>query len=282
MTTIARQLTEAVYQHGEGPVWDARTGTLRTVDMLRGDVLQYDPEREGRLRRVHVADHVATLRPRESGGWIIATGNGFALADDDLNIVRRVTAFDGGETVMNEGGCDSAGSFYCGTVGPGASGSLYRCTRDFEVEMALTGVTISNGLCASPDGTMMYYVDTPTGRIDVFDTVDGGLAARRPFVRFEADDGQPDGVTVDSEGGVWVAMWGAGTVRRYEPDGTLTEKISFPTAHVTACAFGGDALGTLYVTSSQQGLDLTSDRSAGALFAVEVGVRGLLPLTYAG
>jgi len=145
----------------------------------------------------------------------------------------------------------------------------------------LEGGTVSNGLDWSPDGFRAYYNDTPTHRIAVFDyDRRSGLTDRRTFVQL-SDDGNPDGLTVDAEGGVWVAMYGGGAVHRYAPDGTLSEVVEVPTPQVTACALGGPGLDELFITTSREGL--SGDHPlAGALFRAEVGVAGRPVLEFAG
>jgi sugar lactone lactonase YvrE len=183
---------------------------------------------------------------------------------------------------MNEGGCDPDGRFYCGSMAydkATGAGALYRLDPDGAVHRVLDGVTISNGLEWSPDGSMAYYVDTPTHRIDVFDySSDAGLTGRRPFVSFE--DGNPDGLTVDAEGGVWVALFGGGAVHRYTAEGRLDAVVELPTPQITACTLGGPELGRLFVTTSAEGgMD---DGVAGSLFAVDVGVAGRPVREFAG
>jgi sugar lactone lactonase YvrE len=186
---------------------------------------------------------------------------------------------------MNEGGCDPDGRFWCGSMAydqaPGR-GALYRLDPDGAVRRILDGVTISNGLDWSPDGSLAYYDDTATHRVDVFDYDRvTGLTARRPFVRLP-DDGNPDGLTVDAEGGVWVALFGGGAVHRYTPAGALDVVVEVPTAQVTACTFGGPRLDELFVTTSREGMAADDDPLAGALFRAEVGVPGLPVREFAG
>jgi sugar lactone lactonase YvrE len=143
----------------------------------------------------------------------------------------------------------------------------------------LTGVTISNGLDWSPDGRRMYYVDSPTRRIDAFDfdATTGGIANRRTFVDVPADGGVPDGMTVDASGFVWVALWGGAALRRYAPDGTLERVVPLPVSHPTSCAFGGAALDELYVTSARGKLTLSErvgQPQAGGVFRLRPGVVG--------
>jgi sugar lactone lactonase YvrE len=158
---------------------------------------------------------------------------------------------------------------------PGA-GTLYRLDPDLSVHPVLTGVTISNGIQWAADRKHVYYNDTPTGRVDRydFDASSGSLADRRTLATIEPDHGQPDGMALDDEGGLWVALWRGGAVHRYGADGTLTERIELPVRQVTACTFGGPAGTTLYITTSRIGLGDTAEPGAGAVFAAETGVRG--------
>jgi sugar lactone lactonase YvrE len=165
---------------------------------------------------------------------------------------------------------------------PGA-GALYRLDPDGSTSVVLEHVTISNGLEWSPDGTRAYYNDTPTYRVDVFD-YDGeaGLVNRRPFVRVEHEDGRPDGLTVDAEGGVWVALNHSGTVRRYTTDGVLDAVVEVQPHQVTACTFGGERLDELYMTTSRENLPPDAEPLAGSLFRAVVGVRGQPVREFAG
>jgi sugar lactone lactonase YvrE len=185
---------------------------------------------------------------------------------------------------MNEGGCDPDGRFYCGSMAydmaPGA-GALHRLTPDGDVSVVLPSVTCSNGLAWSPDGTAAFYIDSLTYRIDVFD-YDGELANRRPFVTLQAPDGMPDGLTVDREGGIWVALWGGSAVRRYGPDGALEEVLELPVTQVTACTFGGPALDELYITTSRLDVPEGEQPEAGSVFRALPGVTGLPAVPFAG
>jgi sugar lactone lactonase YvrE len=186
---------------------------------------------------------------------------------------------------MNEGGCDPDGRFWCGSMAydrrPGGA-AVYRLDPDRSVRRVLDGVTISNGLEWSPDGSRAYYDDTATHRVDVFDyDRDDGLTARRPFVVL-TDAERPDGLTVDAEGGVWVALNGSGVVHRYTPAGVLDEVVHLPTPKVTACTFGGPGLDQLFITTSREGMAPDDDPVAGSLFRADVGVSGLPVREFAG
>nr|MDT0659917.1 SMP-30/gluconolactonase/LRE family protein [Micromonospora sp. DSM 115978] len=274
MDAAAEPITGVVAEHGEGPVWHPGWGGLRWVDMLAGDVLTLAG---GEVDRLHLDTVAAVIRPRTAGGMVAALERGFALVDPDGTIHRLPPHCPTGVR-MNEGACDPHGRFYAGSMAWDAApdgGALYRLDPDLSVRTILPQVTISNGLAWSPDGGTAYYVDTPTGRIDVFDDDPAvGLTDRRPFVRIPTEVGAPDGLTVDAEGAVWVALWGGAAVHRYTPDGRLDGRIELPVRQVTACAFGGDRLDELFVTTSRLGL-ADPEPLAGALFRAQVGVPGI-------
>ena len=273
----AEQVTGPVAYHGEGPVWSERWGGLRWVDMLAGDILSLVAD--GIINRRHVGTIAAALRPRRRGGAVIGVERGFALEEADGTIKHMDELWTDTNVRMNEGGCDPDGRFYCGSMAydqqPDA-GTLYRLDPDGSVRVVLENVTISNGLEWSPDGSRTYYNDSPTQRIDVFDyEVESGLSGRRPFAEVPAEVGLPDGLTVDEEGGVWVALYGGGSVRRYTPEGMLDEVIEVPAKQVTACAFGGRHLDQLFITTSREDLKPGEDPLAGSLFQAAVGVAGM-------
>ncbi|NYJ05283.1 SMP-30/gluconolactonase/LRE family protein [Petropleomorpha daqingensis] len=279
----AEQVTDPVAYHGEGPVWSSRWGGLRWVDMLAGDVLALADD--GAITRTHVGDVAAALRPRRDGGAVIGVERGFALQDADGSLTTLPPVWSDPGVRMNEGGCDPDGRFWCGSMAydqrPGG-GSLYRLDPDGTVAVAFGGATISNGLEWSPDGSLAYYNDTPTHQIAVFDYArESGLTGRRTFVQL-ADDENPDGLTVDAEGGVWIALYGAGAVHRYTPDGRLDGVVEVAAEKVTACTFGGSRLDRLYITTSREDLPPDADPLAGSLFAVDPGVAGRPVREFAG
>jgi sugar lactone lactonase YvrE len=278
------QVTDPVAYHGEGPVWSERWGGLRWVDMLAGDVLSLADD--GTIDRRHVGRIAAALRPRAEGGAVIGVERGFALEDAGGALTYLDELWTDHGLRMNEGGCDPDGRFYCGSMAydqrPGAA-SLYRLDPDLAVRVVLEGVTVSNGLEWSPDGSRAYYNDTPTYRISVFDyDSETGLTGRRPFVDLSPEAKRPDGLTVDEQGGVWVALSNGGAVRRYTPDSVLDDVVDVPARKVTACTFGGPQLDQLFITTSREGLEPGADPLAGSLFRAVVGVRGLPVREFAG
>lgn len=298
----AEQVTDPIAYHGEGPVWsehwsgDQRAehagqqagrqrgphDGLRWVDMLAGDILSVS---EAGVHRQHVGSVAAAVRPRDGGGAVVGVERGFALLDPDGAITTLPEVWGSAAVRMNEGGCDPDGRFYCGSMAydqsPGAA-SLYRLDPDGRVEVVFGGVTVSNGLEWSPDGSLAYYNDTPTGQVSVFDyDAENGLTGTRVFAQLP-DGGLPDGLTVDAEGGVWVAVVNRGAVHRYRPDGRLDEVVEVPASKVTACTFGGDHLDRLYITTSQEDVSTEEDPLAGSLFVADAGVRGLPTRVFAG
>jgi sugar lactone lactonase YvrE len=278
----AEQCTDPVAYHGEGPVWSARWGGLRWVDMLAGDVLALAPD--GTVERHHVGSVAAAIRPRRDGGAVIGVERGFALEDADSNVTHLDELWADTRVRMNEGGCDPDGRFYCGSMAydqqPGAA-SLYRLDPNRSVTVVLEHVTVSNGIEWSPDGALAYYNDTATHSVSVFDyDAESGLTDRRVFVA--TADARPDGLTVDAQGGVWVALSNGGAVRRYTPDGVLDGVVELATRKVTACTFGGPQLDQLFITTSREGVDPGTDPVAGSLFRADVGVTGLPAREFAG
>jgi sugar lactone lactonase YvrE len=282
----AEPVTPALAFHGEGPVWDAAAGTLHWVDMLAGDLLSLDAD--GGVRRRHLATEVlAAVRPRMGGGLVLGVERGFALLDDGAERPRVLPPLWEDRGVrMNEGGCDARGRFWCGSMaydqGEGRA-ALYRLDPDGTTTVALRGVTVSNGLVWTPDGGTAYYVDSATQRVDVF-TVDprGELTDRRPHVVVPEEVGTADGIALDTEGGLWVALYGGAAVHRYDAGGRLDAVVELPVPNVTACAFGGPGLDQLFVTTSREGAVPGEQPQAGALFACRPGVRGAPVHPFAG
>ena len=272
---LAERLTDQQCLHGEGPVWWDGWGGLRWVDMLARDVLELS--QDGNVVRRHLGSLVAAIRPRKTGGMIAALERQFALVDRDATVEALDTIVAKGLR-FNDGACDPDGRFYCGTMSYSQQpreGALHRLAPDGSVDVVLDNLTISNGLSWNRDGTKAFFVDTPTFQIDVFDyEFETGLSDRRPFALIPEEAGFPDGLTVDAEDGVWVALYGGGAVRRYDSDGRLSAVIDVPTPKPTACALGGADATTLYITTSREGLQRGHDEGAGCLYFAEVEIAG--------
>ncbi|WP_053799940.1 SMP-30/gluconolactonase/LRE family protein [Streptomyces rimosus] len=270
---------------GEGPTWDARAGRLIWVDILSARVHTVDPA-TGRRTVLATEQHVGAAKPRRGGGLVVNLRDGVGTYDAD-----GAFAWLHREPVAGRRGNDAAvapdGALWAGTMAydeaPGR-GTLTRIAPDGSATRVLSDVTVSNGTGWSPDGRRMYYIDTPTRRVDVFDVTDEGLVTgRRPFVEIEEPAetaGYPDGLAVDAEGGVWVAMFEGAQVRHYTPGGVLERVMPMPVARPTACAFGGAALTDLYVTTARGGPGAAP--LGGSLLVVPDAGRGLAQPEFAG
>jgi sugar lactone lactonase YvrE len=277
------QITDAVAYHGEGPVWSPEWGGLRFVDMLAGDLLTV--REDGSVDRLPTGSKVAAfVRPRSSGGYVVGTERGLALADRaDDEPTPWLELWEDPNLRMNEGGCDAFGNLYAGNMAydrtPGVA-SLFRITPAGDVSTAVPSVTTSNGFDISPDGSLAYYNDTSAGGTEIFDVTESGLANRRRLATVATDE-RPDGLTVDAEGNIWVALNRVGKVRLYAPDGTELVTVDLPVQKVTARTLGGPDGTDLLVTSSRENMD-DPEPAAGAVFRLRVSVPGRPIPAFAG
>jgi sugar lactone lactonase YvrE len=284
VVTLRHGAAAAPAELGEAPVWDAGRRELVWVDIDRGLVHRRSDGRADTT--LDVGQPVGCAVPRARGGLALALRDGFALltpGGGDAQLVAPVER-DRLDTRMNDGACDSGGRFWAGTMslrGDTRAAALYRLDPDLRVTRVLPGISVSNGLGWAPDGATLYHVDSPRRRIDVydFDPHSGGIAGRRAVIPVSPELGTPDGLTVDAEGGIWVALWGGAAVQRYSADGGVDERIELPATNVTSCCFGGPDLRTLYVTTARRG---AREPLAGALFACRPGVAGLPATPFAG
>jgi sugar lactone lactonase YvrE len=283
----AELVLESPAELGEGPHWDARNGELVWVDIPAGAVHRFDPL-TGADISFSAGQPVGAAVPRAVGGFALALRDGFAAVDRAGGTLRWLAPVeaDRPELRMNDGACDSAGRFWAGTMSvteTDAIGSLYRLSPDGEVAMMLTGTTISNGIGWSPDETVMYYVDTPKHLLEAFDfdVSRGTISGRRQVVAIEPGAGDPDGLTVDADGCIWLALWDGSAVRRYTPEGELAGIVEVPAARPTSCAFGGPELDTLFITTARTSRG-HSPASGGGIFAVDTGSRGFPSHPFAG
>lgn len=276
---------------GEGPFWHHEEAVLYWVDITGKLVHRYDPA-SGRDTTIDVGQTVGAARPRRSGGLVLALQDGFAALDTATGGVEWLAEVEKDDPTnrMNDGACDSAGRFWAGTMSfteRTGAGSLYRLDADHRVTRMLGDLTIANGIGWSPDDLIMYYIDSTTGRLDAFDfdAAQGTIANRRTVAEMALPGAVPDGLTVDAEGYIWVALWGGWCVRRYAPDGRLDRTIELPVSQVSACAFGGRDLEDLYITSASANLSderRAREPHAGGLFRCRPGVRGLPVHAYGG
>jgi sugar lactone lactonase YvrE len=277
-TTTAHHLTTPLAEHGEGPVWFADAGQLRFVDMLAGDILTIDAD-GALVERRSVGTVAAAFRPRASGGLVIAVERGFALLSREGELTTLPEVWSDPTVRMNDGACDTQGRFLCGTMDYDAAagrGALHRLELDGSTTTVLEGLTISNGLAFTPDGTSAVFVDSMTQQVRRYrmPADDGPWHEYDVLVEIDPAVGIPDGLCFDSEGGVWVALWNGSAVHRYSATGELTDIVALPVPQVTACALGGADGRTLFITTSALGVDRAEQPQAGAVFTASVSIAG--------
>jgi sugar lactone lactonase YvrE len=271
-------------RHGEGPVWDDGAGELLWVDIAAGEVRWGRVDADGGVHDLAVrpiGEPVGAVTPTTSPGWLVAAGGGFRrlTPDGEVTVLLDLAGEGGGRTRMNDAACDRAGRFFAGTMGlreePGA-GSLYRVDLDGTITTVLSGLTVSNGIDWSPDDGVLYLADSGTRTVTAYDyDVDLGTLGRpRTLLEFADDEpGTPDGLTVDREGHLWIALWGGGQVRRYSSAGVLEDVVRVRATKTSSCAFAGPSLDILVVSTSSQGLSVREQAvqpDAGRLFTVRV------------
>jgi len=279
----------------EGPRWHEERQELLWVDILGGHIHRGTLAADGSLDEVITISlhrHVGAVAPALGGGYVVAAGPGFLFVDENGS-VRDLAQPEVGRTDvrMNDGACDAQGRFWAGTMAydesPGA-GALYRLELDGSCTTVLTGLTIANGIGWSRDGSTMYLNDSGTGCLETFqfDADSGAITNRRTLVHSDQPGVVPDGLTVDEQDGIWVALWGGGAVNRYAPDGSLLASLELPVERPTSCAFGGPDRATLFITTARDGLDddaLARQPDSGRVLAISgLGVRGLPCQPYRG
>lgn len=244
---------------GEGARWDARRGELLRVDIADGRVYRDRVDDDGALHPVcvyQVSGTVGAIAPIEGDeGWLLASNRSFVHLSPD-GALRELAEVVPEGARMNDAACDPQGRFWAGTKAHdnhAGGGALYRLGRDGQVDLMLDGLTISNGIDWSPDGTVMYLADTTPRVIHrfAFDVERGAISDGQVLIIVREGEG-PDGLTVDAAGDLWVAVFGAGRVQRYSPDGELRQELRVPAVETTSCAFAGPGLSRLYVTTATE------------------------------
>ena len=292
MSLKAELLIDAHALVGEGPIWDADANLLWWVDIMASELYAYDPQSDEN-RKWDAGQHVGTVVQRASGGLMLALRDGFAAFDPTTAALEWLTdpeAHLPGNR-FNDGKCDPAGRFWAGTMAyedQSDQGSVYRLDTDHSVHRMIEDIGISNGIIWSLDARTMYYTDSLDFAIRAYDydVGTGGISNERVIIDIPEEMGFADGFTIDEEGMLWVAHYGAGRVRRWNPDtAALLAEVELPAAGVTACAFGGPDLDQLYITSASFRLsdaEKAQQPHAGGLFVAEVGVGGVAAHKYGG
>lgn len=277
---------------GESPVWDEKKQQLYWVDILNGKIFVYTPETEDILT-YDIGEHVGAVAMRAKDGLILALKSGFSFFDIPNQEVKPITdpeaGLDGNR--FNDGKCDPAGRFWAGTMAynlqKGAA-SLYSLNLDLSVEKKITGVTISNGMAWNTDEDIFYFIDTPEQAVYAFDYVreTGDISNRRVVKVLEKEAGLPDGMTIDTENKLWIALYNGSKVIRVDPvSGDTILEIPLPVPKVTSCTFGGNDLDELYITTAREHMskeDIAKAPLSGSLFKVKTPFKGRRAFRFLG
>jgi len=270
-------------QLGEGPCWHAARGTLWWLDITGRKLFEWDLAADT-PRAVSIAQLPGSIAPTSDGRFLAALQHGLYLVSPDkgtLEPFAPVPGHDPQHFRFNDGKVDPQGRFWAGTLsltGRTEESRLYRITRDRQVVVARERVTISNGLAWSPDGRTLYYVDSPTKRVQAFDFdgEHGTLSGARTAFALDADEGWPDGCCMDAAGCLWLAHWGAGRITRWDPaKGRRLLTVPLPVTNVTSCAFAGPRFDRLFITTAAPDAPgAAAEPEAGFLFTLDPGVSG--------
>lgn len=265
---------------GESPLYDPVTDALLWVDIPAGRIWRYALP-HGPASSREVGEPVGSIALVEGGGLLLAAKRGVLVLSrwDGVPVLWRAVEPDL-PTQLNDGKCDSRGRFVVGTAARerACDGALYRIDHDGAVQPLVTGLGMSNGLDWSPDERFLYHVDSAARTVTRYDWEPDAGVPRNPvrLIELTPEDGLPDGLSVDAEGCLWLAVWGGSQVRRYDPDGRLVDAIALPTPNVSSCAFGGSQLGDLYITTAAHNAmrDGEEDEVAGNVFVAATSTSG--------
>jgi sugar lactone lactonase YvrE len=292
MKLQAEVLIDSQSPLGEGAFWDADKKLLYWVDIHNGFLHVTDPQLQ--VDNIHeFGESVGTVVSCEKGGLLVALKKTVAHFEPVSGTLTRKVEVeeDVPQNRFNDGKCDPAGRFWVGTLCSSENPSqaaLYRVDPDFTVHKMLSGVTISNGIVWNRAGTKMYYIDTMTRRVDVFDfdLGSGGISNRACCIEVPETMGMPDGMCIDREDCLWVALWGGWGVACWDPQsGELVEQVGLPAQYVTSCCFGGEDKQQLFITTARNPLsrqEMEKQEHAGSLFRVQTDTVGAAPFAFSG
>jgi len=291
-TYLARIALDVVHQLGEGPIWDPEEQRLAWVDITGGNVMTGQVVDQGiaLVTRTHVDRFASAVVPAQDGSLLVAGATQLFRVQPRGRTVEPILDVLGGSTErrLNDGQCDPAGRFLIGSLSLGESDGhnvLLRVEHDGSITTLDDDLTLSNGLGWSPDGREMYSVDTLSRTVYVRDYEPEGSGVGERHEAFVVNDGYPDGLAVDADGSLWIAVWGRGQLRHYTPDGTLMGWVKVPAVNATSCCFAGPKLDRLVVTSAEE--DQTDEQRAehpegGRMFFAFVNAKGLPTVPWAG
>ena len=271
---------------GEGPIWVPERDTLFWVD-IEAPALNWLDLASGKTGRRPFPEPLGWIIPRAGRrDFVIGLKSGFATYDLEADRIVPIgdPEPDYPDNRLNDAKVDSAGRIWAGSMHQAetaVSGSLHRLDSDLTWQRMDGEYGVANGPTFSLDGRIIYHSDSAARTVYAFDlAADGTLSSKRPFLRFPDDWGWPDGMTTDAEGCLWIAHWGGGRISRVDPEGRLMRAVPLPAPNITSCAFAGEGLNRLFVTSASRGAEGVPE--AGALFELDVGVVGLPPRAFGG
>ena len=262
---------------GEGPLWHAAERRLYWADIPRGRMFRYDPA-TGSHEQFYDGEVVGGFTIQADGMLLLFMARGAVAVwrDGKLDyIIDEIPEERDGR--FNDVAADPAGRVFCGTMPIGDRlGKLYRLDLDGTITPVVDGVDVSNGIGFTPDERKMYYAESMARSIYVYDyDRDTGAIVNRSVLLQTPDDGSiPDGMTVDGEGYVWSARWDGSSLYRYTPEGVEDRRVAFPAKKVSSVIFGGDDLTDIYVTTAGGNNKAEEGQGAGALFRLNLGIRG--------
>jgi sugar lactone lactonase YvrE len=288
MSLTPELVVEAMAEVGESPIWDERRASLWWVDIYRCQLMEWSPN--AGLRCAASLDQcLGFVVPMESGAWLAGVRDGFGVIDGHGRFELTVPVDrDKPEYRMNDGKADALGRVWAGTVSDAnpTEGYLYRLDASNHVVRIRDDVQYPNGIAWTRDGSRMYLVDSEARAINIWNVVDGELEHLAGRLQVRPSEGIPDGITIDAEGGLWVALFGGSAVVRYGPSGEVDRRVELPVPNPTGVTFGGKDLEDLYITTARYGVKETMlasyPRGCGGIFRIRPGVRGLQTHLWAG
>ena len=266
---------------GEGPFWDSKRSRLHWVDIIGKKIISQNLDGSN-IHALEVDGNPGCVVLSDDGTMVAGVDNQISSLDGGGNLLKVLAdTKEGSGLRFNDGKCDPSGRFWVGSMDrkeKNKLGSLYSWNSIEGLVNREQGVTVSNGMGWSPDNSLFYYIDSPTREVSVydFDLSTGSINNKRRFISFSEEDGFPDGMTIDNEGRLWIAFWGGSKIMCVNPDSkAIEEVVSFPVSKITSCAFGGEKMDQLFITSAKVQVNEKNEPMAGNTFVVSLGVKGL-------
>ena len=266
---------------GEGPFWDSKRSRLHWVDIIGKKIISQNLDGSN-IHALEVDGNPGCVVLSDDGTMVAGVDNQISSLDGGGNLLKVLAdTKEGSGLRFNDGKCDPSGRFWVGSMDrkeKNKLGSLYSWNSIEGLVNREQGVTVSNGMGWSPDNSLFYYIDSPTREVSVydFDLSTGSINNKRRFISFSEEDGFPDGMTIDNEGRLWIAFWGGSKIMCVNPDSkAIEEVVSFPVSKITSCAFGGEKMDKLFITSAKVQVNEKDEPMAGKTFVVSLGVKGL-------